>query len=241
MADFDPNDIQVDIIVEEQKEEITPDGINNIMPWKITIINNSDTSFSWLNVDLVLGYEWRTNHYKDRQINGTTETSKWTVIHKSWRKLMITCKDISAGSVRQYAQNHIPPNNSYDDSLKFLGIKVYQIYGEFLDGQQYKQRRYYEMKFDKDGVYHTTESRHPCFVTTAAFGDPDHPTVRSFRWLRDENLVKSLPGRIFIEWYNKNGPVMAGCIETRPMLRHAARMTLTTMAKAVDLARKSFE
>ncbi len=52
-------------------------------------------------------------------------------------------------------------------------------------------------------------SQGTCFVATAAFGDRMHPDVVWLRNWRDTVLVSTAPGRAFIRFYWKVGPVMA--------------------------------
>ncbi|MBF0555170.1 MAG: hypothetical protein HQK96_11545 [Nitrospirae bacterium] len=80
-----------------------------------------------------------------------------------------------------------------------------------------------------------------CFVTTAAYDDPHHPIVASFRSLRDEVLVNYKVGQDFIEWYNRNGPRLAATMEQRPQLRAVARAILTPLATIVTAVRAAME
>lgn len=81
------------------------------------------------------------------------------------------------------------------------------------------------------------ESIPGCFVTTAAYGDPENKMVREFRGLRDEVLVNYMAGRAFIRWYNRNGPWLAAKIRHRPILRAGSRMVLTPVATAIGVSR----
>eukprot|EP00825_Cyclidium_porcatum_P013206 TRINITY_DN16953_c0_g1_i2.p1 TRINITY_DN16953_c0_g1~~TRINITY_DN16953_c0_g1_i2.p1 ORF type:complete len:201 (+),score=-3.01 TRINITY_DN16953_c0_g1_i2:191-793(+) len=76
-----------------------------------------------------------------------------------------------------------------------------------------------------------------CFVTTAAYGDDNHPMVMTFRSMRDEVLVNHKTGRIFINWYNREGPELADMIVDRPLLRAGARVVLTPLALTIKAIR----
>ena len=65
-----------------------------------------------------------------------------------------------------------------------------------------------------------------CFVATAAYGDPDHPDVVFLRAFRDGTLKASAPGRAFIAFYWKVGPVLAKPLLRWPALRRGARGAL---------------
>jgi hypothetical protein len=79
----------------------------------------------------------------------------------------------------------------------------------------------------------------PCFVTTAAYGDPDHAMVREFRLLRDQVLADYRLGQRFIGWYNHRGPQLASVIEGRWPLQMAAKAVLTPLALAIRSGRRT--
>jgi len=54
-----------------------------------------------------------------------------------------------------------------------------------------------------------TAAQGTCFVATAAYGDRMHPEVVWLRNWRDTVLIRSAPGRAFVRFYWKVGPVMA--------------------------------
>ncbi|HET6491008.1 MAG TPA: type II secretion system protein, partial [Syntrophales bacterium] len=52
-----------------------------------------------------------------------------------------------------------------------------------------------------------------CFVTTAAYGNPDHPVVEIFRQFRDRILLPTDPGKALVRFYYEVGPSLAAAIE----------------------------
>lgn len=72
-----------------------------------------------------------------------------------------------------------------------------------------------------------------CFVATAAYQDPRHPDVVWLRKFRDEWLRNYAPGRAFIAFYWKAGPVLARKIESYPKARKAFRVLIGTITKAL--------
>jgi len=56
-----------------------------------------------------------------------------------------------------------------------------------------------------------------CFVTTAAFGDADHPVVEVLRQFRDRFLLPTEPGKALVRCYYEVGPPLASAIEDRPL------------------------
>ena len=59
----------------------------------------------------------------------------------------------------------------------------------------------------------------PCFVATAAAGDPFHPSVIILRRYRDERLRRTAFGRLFIRCYELIGPHLAQLLATCNPLR----------------------
>ena len=65
------------------------------------------------------------------------------------------------------------------------------------------------------------EESGPCFIATTVYGNYDHPVVFDLRNFRDNWLKKREKGKIFINWYYKNGPILASWVdksETRKLL-----------------------
>jgi hypothetical protein len=72
-----------------------------------------------------------------------------------------------------------------------------------------------------------------CFVVTATMGSPDHPHVVTLRSFRDQEIATRRLGRVFVDWYYKNGPMLASIIANRSMLRTASLILIVTPAAAV--------
>ena len=64
-----------------------------------------------------------------------------------------------------------------------------------------------------------------CFIATAAYGYYSAPQVQALRAFRDQYLMASAPGRAFVEWYYRYGPIGAEFINahswTKPVVRIA--------------------
>ena len=102
-------------------------------------------------------------------------------------------------------------------------------------GQQWQQQHrnmagYYWLQQQRrqNGGY--TPSGGSCFVATACFGDPDHPTVVTLRGFRDAVLTRFAPGRRFIAWYYSHGPGLARLLDRFPALKRPARLMLTSFS-----------
>lgn len=72
-----------------------------------------------------------------------------------------------------------------------------------------------------------------CFVATAAYQDPRHPDVVWLRKFRDEWLCNFAPGRAFIAFYWKAGPILARRIEPYPKARQAFRILIGMITKSL--------
>jgi hypothetical protein len=66
-----------------------------------------------------------------------------------------------------------------------------------------------------------------CFVATAAFGVNWAAEVQALRDFRDAYLVTNRPGRDFVRWYYRNGPVAADVIDRYPATKPLVRALLT--------------
>jgi hypothetical protein len=65
-----------------------------------------------------------------------------------------------------------------------------------------------------------------CFVATAAFGSYDSGWVQVLRDFRDEWLLTTPEGRLFVDWYYAHGPEAAQFLVEHPAARVAVRFAL---------------
>jgi hypothetical protein len=65
-----------------------------------------------------------------------------------------------------------------------------------------------------------------CFIATAAYGYYSAPQVQALRAFRDEFLETNAPGRAFVRWYYRYGPIGAEFIKAHPWLKPVVRITL---------------
>lgn len=75
-----------------------------------------------------------------------------------------------------------------------------------------------------------------CFVTTAAYGDADHPVVDVLRQFRDRFLLPTGAGRTLVRYYYEAGPSLAAAIEDRPAACLLVRLLITPVAGFALLA-----
>ncbi len=65
-----------------------------------------------------------------------------------------------------------------------------------------------------------------CFIATAAFGSSMAGQVEILRQFRDKYLLTNAPGKRFVAWYYRNGPVAAKWINDKPVVKAAVRVAL---------------
>lgn len=73
-----------------------------------------------------------------------------------------------------------------------------------------------------------------CFVATAAYQDPWHPDVVWLRKFRDQILVNYRPGRAFIAFYWRVGPIMAAKVRSRPVLAKVGKNAIGLIVRALQ-------
>ena len=76
-------------------------------------------------------------------------------------------------------------------------------------------------------------SRHGCFIATAAYGYYSAPEVQALRAFRDRYLLTNSPGSSFVRWYYEHGPVAAAWLDAHPGYKPVVRAALVP---AVGLA-----
>lgn len=223
--------ISIDFIYDDgkpaQEKMITADGVTVAWDKRPTcfmqIKETGGEFYRWISID----YSRREEHQKflEDSISTWTSRSNWWW-ETTWYD-MPTCKleGLAAYETKEvevpYTKNHL---YGYDEDR---GCFVMQVYGETESGG-----KFHEVWTNKG------KAQHGCFVTTAAYGDPMHPMVCTFRSLRDEILVNFKIGRRFIDWYNQNGPELAHIVDQREACKVVSRVVLTPVASAVSTARK---
>jgi len=62
-----------------------------------------------------------------------------------------------------------------------------------------------------------------CFIATAVYGSPNASEVQTLRKFRDDFLLKSYFGRIFVSFYYSVSPFLAHCLEHRKKMKSCVR------------------
>ena len=192
MADFDPSKIEVNLENLGFEDDISPKEVRKRNNFGVKIANNSDCNLKWLAFEVVTEFvESKSSQvYSSIIVNGTTQGSSSKVITDTtdWykNKFVLDQRKYKGGTWEHNLWISWPEHRDLSD---YIGIYIYRIYGETFEGVKFQQLRHSQIDFDAYGHAHAIKSRSGgssgCFVTTAAFGNAHHPTVESFRGLRD--------------------------------------------------------
>lgn len=92
-----------------------------------------------------------------------------------------------------------------------------------IDGVQANERVIYENGESIELNLTATKSVSPCFIATAAYGTPMHEDINVLRDFRDEYLMTSAVGRVFVKVYYTTSPPIADVIREHKWLRAVVR------------------
>jgi hypothetical protein len=73
-----------------------------------------------------------------------------------------------------------------------------------------------------------------CFIATAAYGSPLEPHVMALRDFRDRVLLKNVVGRIFVSFYYRSSPPIAGFIGRHETARAMVRWALMPIVYGIQ-------
>lgn len=105
------------------------------------------------------------------------------------------------------------------------------IYGELLRKiEEYKKNAKNKEVFEAL-IKKAKKKKGRCFIATAAFEDPDHPTVLTLREYRDQILLPKTSGRMFTDLYYQVSPPIAELLDRSAWLRNFARHRLEQTAQ----------
>jgi len=73
------------------------------------------------------------------------------------------------------------------------------------------------------GIKPTSAPKGGCFVATACYGDYDAPEVMVLRQFRDDKLLKTFFGKVFVKFYYSVSPFLARLISNSDLLKKSIR------------------
>lgn len=102
----------------------------------------------------------------------------------------------------------------------------------FRKSYEYFVLNYYDKKDINYPV--SKNSNKNCFIVTTTMGDVNHPVVTDFRRYRDEVLLNTYFGRLFIKMYYKVGPVLSKFIQTNSFLFSISKKMVLKIHKLIN-------
>lgn len=219
------------------QEEIAKKGNFLSRTFTLRITNKHNLPIEWISVDLIIQSSERKTSGSSRIVNGNTQYRESEFDLITTQKVNYLFEDAISPQGTSYYIYRISCRLPFE---QYRELDLYEMRGKFLNGETFSHRLYYKEKMDFDANgYHYRESSQSCFVTTAAFGDSNHPMVVEFRNFRDNRLSHTAFGRKFIQWYNLNGPTAAQFIKNRPAMKFITRLILWPLAMFIRLLRNA--
>lgn len=132
------------------------------------------------------------------------------------------------------AQNHSKQNGNYLDGNEDYCLKFREI-SESISAK-------FREKFPGDAAKNKADiaaaKKEGCFIATAATGSYDHPKVLTLRQFRDQVLLTSRSGRIFVSCYYAISPYLANLVKRSVFLKKVVMCFIVN--PAVKVAVKIF-
>lgn len=88
-------------------------------------------------------------------------------------------------------------------------------------------------KVIKSQIKTNKNSNSNCFIVTTTMGDINHPVVNDFRNYRDEVLLNTILGRLFIKLYYQIGPSLSEIIKNNKTLFQISRSFILKLHKRI--------
>ena len=79
-----------------------------------------------------------------------------------------------------------------------------------------------------------SKSNEGCYIATMAYGDYDHPQVKTLRNYRDQYLSKSIWGRSFIRFYYFLSPKLVLCLQGHKSVNNYIRLMLDKIIQIIN-------
>ena len=96
-----------------------------------------------------------------------------------------------------------------------------------------------EYRYGKNSPHRKKSSNGGCYIATAVYGSYDAPQVMSLHRFRDENLSKTMLGRLFIRVYYKLSPPIARWLTTAKITNTLAKAVLDKIVRYMDAKKQN--
>lgn len=127
--------------------------------------------------------------------------------------------------------------NKGDKVKLMLNIIQYANYGKtlnFMEKNDILPPKSAVNKFENIGPRAKLDEKDSnCFVVTTTMGDTNHPVVIDFRNYRDEVLLNTIFGRLFIKVYYQIGPTLSEIIKNNKTLFQISRSIILKLHKRI--------
>lgn len=107
-------------------------------------------------------------------------------------------------------------------------IEAIKIHKETTNSTLKESKEYVERLASQNGI-EMPEGNGPCFIATACYGDYNSYEVSLLRHYRDETLMHSKVGRVFVRFYYWSAPRFAKYLERSPILKAGVRKYLLSL------------
>jgi hypothetical protein len=102
----------------------------------------------------------------------------------------------------------------------------------FRKNNEFVNLNYYDKKNIIPPIYKSSNSN--CFIVTTTMGDINHPVVVDFRRYRDEVLLYTYFGRVFINIYYRIGPLLSKVIKSNSFLFTISKNIVLKLHKLIN-------
>jgi len=192
---------------------------------------------------------YNTNEYK--KLRGNESVKKWSRPLKDEKEIYIISFDLpkiknpQLGPFRQKGQieNSVPIvtfktyTENIDKNLRVGSEYLFNLNSvgitRYLGKEEIIYLNYFENYLKQENL-DNLKSNSNCFIVTTTMGDVNHPVVVDFRRYRDEVLLNSYFGRVFIDLYYKVGPVLSKVIKTNSFLFTISKKIVLSIHKLIN-------
>ena len=143
--------------------------------------------------------------------------------------ILLAAAAFASQSAMQYYQqgNTAMQNNAYEEAIKAYesALEAVELALQLNVNPELKEKLAQGLNTIR-GNRVTRQPKSGCFIATAVYEDADAPQVRSLRAFREDILLRSRPGTLFVHAYYRLSPHAARLISRHEPLRRLGRVLL---------------